>query len=236
MREWTRLRRQAPGFTRETMKKTFTSALDRLRVLPEIFTTVSLGQALGNQRLAACYLQRWRAQGLVESFGKTGVHFNLLRAPRGRQVLEEQALAKLFPSAVLISASVLHDAGWTTQIARTAQLAVVRRRSYPNVSQSASLFPRALSWYQMMHPFIEQDTSGRPPRLSPAGALVDGWRTNQGREVHAWTPDPDDLEIEDVNWMAVERAAAKIECIIPDWARYYIEREHRDRPRLRRQR
>jgi len=199
----------------------YRSNLARLRALPELFTLTQLGATL-NSPTASTYVARWRDQGLIAPFGKTGLYFNLLANPQSPRERAMQALTLLFPSAVIISASVLHDAGWTTQIPRTVQVAVSVRPSYPQL-EDFTLLPRRRTWYTEMHPYMIRTGQATPPRLSAAAALVDGWRSLEPgrltrRESPGWAPDPDDLDLDEVDWPQVQAIAQALSVTPPDWA------------------
>jgi hypothetical protein len=95
-----------------------TSALIRLKELPEAFTFAGFCKLnhFSNQVAAVC-LRRWKEQGLIEPAGdRARIYFNKLRAPEVDSALRVAALLFEYPSATLCGESVLHAAGWITQI------------------------------------------------------------------------------------------------------------------------
>lgn len=188
-----------------------TSALDYLRCLPEVFSLNYLAARMdGDKAKASVYLSRWKLSGLVSSFGqRTGVHFNLLRNPNAPQDGIFNALEMVFPGAVIIGASVLHDAAWTTQIPRAIDVAVLNRRSFPVIA-GFDIHCRPREWFALMRSGI--DFSGYP-KLKPAYALADAFMYPG-----LWQPDIDDLEEDEVDWPACRSVFGQVNV---DWPVQY---------------
>jgi len=180
----------------------------RLRALPEVFTRNDMAAIHfdGDKNKASVYLSRWKKMGLVTSFGSSGVYFNLLRNPDAARDGSLTALGLLFPEAVIIGASALHDVGWTTQIPMTTDVAVKRRASYP-APPGFNLHPRSVAWFRTMHDYI--DLVGFP-RLSPDAALADAW-------LHAgmWHPDLDDLESDEIDVLILRETFIRLKVAWP---------------------
>lgn len=107
------------------------SALERLRAGPVVFNVNQATRYLGagDNDMASVYLARWKKRGMVQNTGsRSGVYFNLVANPKATEEHLVDALLSAFPSAVLIGASVLHDAGWTTQIPSKLQIACLAER------------------------------------------------------------------------------------------------------------
>ncbi|RWL23443.1 MAG: hypothetical protein EOR63_32150 [Mesorhizobium sp.] len=174
------------------------SSIERLRELPEVFT-LSAVASLGAmpKKTATVYLARWTAAGLVEASGpRSGVYFNLIKRPEVTGEMRLKALLSTYPSAVLIGESVLHNAGWTTQIPRKVSVAVIARRSYAQLN-GFEVSGRPLSWFQKVHGALLKPEEAEFPTyglrsLPPALALADLYGTKG-----AWHPDPDDLDMDD---------------------------------------
>lgn len=78
-------------------------------------------------RVASVCLRRWKQKGLVEPAGeRAGIYFNKLRAREVDSALRVAALLFEYPSAILCGESVLHSAGWITQIPGCPQFGVIR--------------------------------------------------------------------------------------------------------------
>jgi len=181
------------------------AALDRLRALPEVFSlrrvmaTFDEPDVRRATRIASVYLDRWVRDGLVQAYGgRTGVYFNLIRNPQAPSQRRDEALRLVFPSAVLAGASVLHDAGVTTQIPHRIEVAVLRRKSYPNLPE-LELLPRPQAWFEAMRPYVLFQDGVGLPRLLPAAALADCWHRH-GSSQTMWRPGADDLYAEEVDW------------------------------------
>ena len=165
------------------------SAIERLRALPPVFRGRDLSLRFGwSTHEAGEYLRRWKQRDLVKPAGpRAGVYFNLIAETSAPETHLEEAIATLFPSAVVVGASVLHEAGWITQIPRQLDVAVLRRRTFPAVTGVVP-HPRTMFWYRLVHSRL--DTEGRGvPRLDPAFALADALKYRDG-----WIPEPDDVE------------------------------------------
>ena len=190
------------------------SAIDRLRGLPEVFTTKTLAGFLETDRKgASVYLNRWRQRGLVSSLGpQAGMHFNLLRNPDAESERCMEAVAYLFPGAVLGGASVLHGEGWITQIPRKAEVMVPKRASLPRL-HDISLHMRQAEWFALAKRNILRP--GPVPALAPAFALADCWTSGH------WRADPDDIEWDMVPADRLEKAFSLFGQEIPDaWKRH----------------
>jgi len=166
------------------------SAIERLRALPPVFRGSDLSLRFGwSTHEAGEYLRRWKQRDLVQPAGpRAGVYFNLISETSAPETHLEEAIATLFPSAVVVGASVLHEAGWTTQIPRQSDVAVLRRRTFPAL-KGIVLHPRSIFWYRLVHSRLERTQGQGVPRLDPAFALADALKYRDG-----WVPEPDDIE------------------------------------------
>src|SRR5690625_108202 len=137
-------------------------AIKRLQALPEVITLPLLASVLSEpgddltkvKQKASVYLSNWVRQGFIEPIGaRAGVYFNLIKNTQARQDNWFVALKMIYPSAVTVGASCLHQAGLTTQIPRQHSLAVLQRPSYISMD-GYRICPRSKSWYEAMHEFI----------------------------------------------------------------------------------
>ncbi len=188
------------------------SAFERLQELPEVFTLNTASAILecdaGN---ASTYIGRWKDNGFVTSLGpRTGVHFNLLKNPSADKDRRMEAIAFLFPGAMIGGVSAVHAAGWTTQFPRQTEIIIPKRRSFPAVDDAIILM-RPLPWIREARNWIK--TPGAVPWLDPAFALADCLRSD------LWHPDPDDIEWDEVDVNGLRRAFEYFTLDIPeDWA------------------
>lgn len=85
-----------------------TSAIDRLRSLPEAFTFAAFRRLTGfSENAAAVCLHRWKRKHLIEPAGeRTGIYFNKLKNPQPDTALRVEALLYDYPSAILCGESV----------------------------------------------------------------------------------------------------------------------------------
>lgn len=180
-----------------------TAAVSRLRDLPPVFSLTVLAARLGGSKeKAAIYAKRWKEAGLVAPAGpRLGIYFNLVVNPQAATDMALQALQIGFPEAVICGESVLHDAGWTTQIPWMTQVIVSDRRSLPEF-YGFELHKRPMSWFVEFADQIQRESF---PRLTPAGALADLWKNNGRNGVRLWLPDIDDLEEDEIDWTEVRR-------------------------------
>ncbi len=197
--------------------RTNTSAFERLRNLPEVFTLNNFAR-LNNltNKSATIYLSRMCATGLVDSLGlRTGVYFNNIANPNAKEDNLLRGVQAVFPSAILRGESVLHAAGWTTQIPSRLSVGILERRSYPTIDEVA-LSPRKKSWFVLMKNYmVEPHKAGFSTygliALKPEAALVDLCLSKDD-----WMPDPDDLELSDKEWLRTYKAFKELGVAIPE--------------------
>lgn len=171
-----------------------TSAIDRLRDLPEAFTLAAFRRLTGlSENAAAVCLHRWKMKDLIEPAGtRAGIYFNKLKIPQPDTALRVEALLHEYPSAILSGESVLHAAGWITQIPAQLTVAVLSRPTYVSL-RGFEIRGRPLSWFTAVHPDVSRRGTDRVygmRALPPALALADLYG-----DPKAWHPDPDDLDI-----------------------------------------
>lgn len=97
-----------------------------------------------------------------------------------------------YPSATLCGESVLHAAGWITQIPAQLSVAVLSRPSYVSL-HGFDIRGRPLSWFRKIHSLMDPSETKRIyglRALTPALALADMYA-----DPKAWHPNPDDLDI-----------------------------------------
>jgi hypothetical protein len=190
-----------------------TSALARLRDLPEAFTFAGFCRLtrLSNEAAAVC-LARWKERGLVEPAGERArLYFNKIKC---REVADLRIAALLYeyPSAILCGESVLHAAGWITQIPARLSVAVLARPSYVSL-HGFDIHGRPLSWYKRVHSSVDrardEHVYGLPALPAPL-ALADLYGDPKG-----WHPDLDDLDIPREAAASVETAAALLHVRLP---------------------
>jgi len=183
-------------------KRSYTSALERLRAVPEIFTGSDLTVLFGwRSAIASSYLAQWRKAALVKSLGgRADVHLNLLRNPQARP---ELALRRVFPMAVKVGVDRLRAAAWTTQITARPEVAISAGSTRYQV-EGFDLVIRSARWFRAVKAGTESVTDGIDT-LRPAWALADLISRAQDRRVrNAWLPDP-----EDIDWSALEQLAVQ---------------------------
>ena len=171
-----------------------TSAIDRLRNLPEAFTLAAFRRLTGfSQNAAAVCLHRWKTKDLIEPAGeRAGIYFNKLKTPQPDTALRIEALLYEYPSAILRGESVLHAAGWITQVPAQLTVAVLLRPTYVSFT-GFEIRGRPLSWFTAVHGAVSARRNDRVygmRALPPALALVDAYG-----DPEAWHPDPDDLDV-----------------------------------------
>lgn len=174
------------------------SAIERLRALPAVFSLAMLAARLDSDKAkASIYAKRWKDAGLIRAVGpRVGVYYNLLVDPQGPSTHSLNALRLVFPEAVIAAETVLHDAGWTTQIPFNTQVIVLDRRTVPQID-GFDLHRRPRKWFSGFSPDIDQAAFAR---LSPYGALVDAYQYDGYGGQRTWRPDLDDLQTDEINW------------------------------------
>lgn len=171
-----------------------TSAIERLRSLPEAFTLAAFRRLSGlSENAAAVCLHRWKVKDLIEPAGeRAGIYFNKLKIPHPDTTLRIEALLHEYPSAILCGESVLHAAGWITQVPAQLTVAVLLRPTYVSF-RGFEIRGRPLSWFTAVHGDVGARGNDRVygVRALPAAlALVDLYG-----DPKAWHPDPDDLDV-----------------------------------------
>lgn len=174
------------------------SAIARLRQLPAVFSLSMLAARLdADKTKASIYAKRWKDAGLIRAVGpKVGVYYNLLVDPQAASTQSLNALRLVFPEAVIGAETVLHDAGWTTQIPYKTHVIVLDRRSVPQID-GFELHRRPRAWFAEFAQEIDQTSFAR---LSAYGALVDAYKYGRYSHQRAWCPDIDDLQSDEIDW------------------------------------
>ncbi len=190
-----------------------TSSLARLRDLPEAFTFAGFCKLtrLSNEA-AAVRLARWKEKGLIEPAGERArLYFNKLKCSDVGE-LRIAALLFEYPSAILCGESVLHAAGWITQIPARLSVAVISRPSYVSL-HGFDIRGRPLSWFKKVHSTVDPTPDKRiyglralPAPLAFADLYADP---------KEWHPDVDDLDIPQEDAAPVQAAAALLGAKLP---------------------
>jgi hypothetical protein len=138
-----------------------TSALERLRNMPECFTDKTFMRLNRlSPETTRVTLSRMKSSNLIQSAGdRSGVYFNLLRNENAANEHMINALLFIYPTAVLVGESVLHNAGWITQIPASITVAVLRRKSLQKLN-GFSIETRDLDWFKSMNDlFLSADSA-----------------------------------------------------------------------------
>jgi len=198
-------------------ERTYTTAVARLRTLPEIFTGSELTVMFGwKSVIASSYLAHWRKAGLVKSLGgRADVHMNLVRNP---QVNPEQALCRAFPQAIKVGLDRLRASGWTTQIPTRPEIAITPISAHYSI-EGFDFVTRTQKWFQIVKPGTDSAANGIDC-LKPAWALADMISRAQDKRVrHAWLPDPEDLDLSALDSPKLQQdaqAALRAFALVPD--------------------
>jgi len=149
-------------------------AFDRLCELPPLFSSGDVARLFGwTGTHADVRIKQWRDQALIQSFGRSGLHFNCVVDPGAPVRYGDEALRRLMPSAIVGHLTVLHDAGWTTQVPRDRHVYVASRRSYPKLP-GYQLHGRPRRWLDRARSHFDEEPGGRGlRRVTPAFALAD---------------------------------------------------------------
>lgn len=175
------------------MAATYVSSVQRLRELPAVFSGRDLTVRFQwPSATASQYLANWRKAGLIRALGgHSDVFMNLIAAP---QPDIEQALLRALPEAVRIGVDVLREAGWTTQIHRMPDIAILTSSPRYKLADF-SLQTRTPAWFARIKPGLAEAGPG-VARLGPAWALADMIDRYLDKRVKgAWLLAPDDLEL-----------------------------------------
>jgi hypothetical protein len=191
------------------MTAPYVSGLERLKNLPEVFNVNTLSRLMGMPKpTVLAYLTRWKARAWVEQAGpRSAIYFNLLANPLAADEHRIGALLMAYPSALLMGESVLHAAGWITQIPQQLHVAVEKRRSYVQLGGIA-LHPKPLDWFKtvaVLQPKEAKFSTYGLRSLPPAWALADLLA-----DPLAWHPDADDVDVPDGYQAQVALASARL--------------------------
>jgi hypothetical protein len=113
---------------------------------------------------------------------------------------------------MLCGESVLHEAGWITQIPARLSVAVISRPSYVSL-HGFDIQGRPLSWFKKVHPAVDPSPDKRIyglRALPPPLALADLYGDAKG-----WHPDVDDLHIPQESLALVGAAAKQLRVELP---------------------
>ena len=135
--------------------KSWSSARDRLSVMPAVFTTSMFinEQCYSSRKYADAALSRLCAAGHLERCGE-GIYYNLIADPTGPQTREMEALTlALRRPAILVGGNALKLGGWTTQLWQLADIAVPATRttrSAPRRIGRHHISVRPMQWFNVL--------------------------------------------------------------------------------------
>lgn len=205
------------------------SAVEVLRGLPPVFDLSTFQRMVGVPRQQArIYLSRWADSEYVRSAGpRAGIYFNLIVEPDSPSVRASDALKLLYPSAILNGASVLHAAGWSTQIPARVTVAALSRPTFAMLD-AFDVVGRRQGWFVAIGEGISKDpdmASFGIRSLTPAFALADALTNDDG-----WRPDPDDLDLDDADPDELKRAFRAMKAKPPEWLLEFLQSKEGPRP------
>lgn len=147
------------------------SAIERLRSLPPVFRGADLTMRFGwTSKNASQYLYLWGRRGLVSGLGgHSDVFVNLLT---NTDPDWPAAVRLAMPSAILIGAEALRQAGWSTQIEQRPDLAVNSEHGQFTLP-TFNVMPRKPRWFNTVLAGIAAPEGRGLPVLRPAWALAD---------------------------------------------------------------
>lgn len=187
------------------------NSVQMLRQLPGVFDISDMAAVLGlTHKDATQYCWRWNRDELIKRIGgRTGVFYNLI-VEANFETLISDAVRKALGDrpTILIGASALNSAGWTTQMPRQYELAVLTTRIIRTTPQidGVSFAPRSERWFSLVDGHTSMDLNGFNC-LSPEYALVDSLLVRRTPRLSGWTPDADDIDPFDVD---VEASLVKL--------------------------
>jgi hypothetical protein len=197
------------------MDSTYVAGYTRLKSLPEVMNLNTLSRMMGvSRQMAQTYLTRWKSRGWIEPAGpRAGIYFNLIANSAAAEEHRIVALLMAYPSALLMGESVLHAAGWITQIPAEIQVAVEKRLSYRRI-HGFVINPRTIQWFvtaQIIAPDKAKFATYGLRSLTPAYALMDLY-CSEG----AWHPEINDLDLPDDALPSILKACEAMNCPLPD--------------------
>lgn len=185
------------------------NAYKLLKSLPGVLETRDIRIAANwEKKTANEAIFRWVRAGYLTPFAKE-VYFNLVSSPYAPQnSVYEAATRSVRRAMVLVGASALNAAGWTTQMPTGYELAIITDRNIRTWKRMAGITAeaRSVGWFgRASDHFIrsEDDFDRLPPALALVDAIASAERFAQlPEDVKAahleggtvnWHPDPDDI-------------------------------------------
>ncbi|WP_298705405.1 hypothetical protein [uncultured Variovorax sp.] len=167
-----------------------TAAIDRLRLLPDVFNATSALLVTGipkeqfNQ-----YMWRWQKAGLVRTIGaRSDVWINLLRVPELSHEIRMKAIRMALPDAIVAGHGVLQRHGLSTQMAN--RIDMIRPVESAKIEiDGVVLHERPKMWIKTLRRVGAVNEDGPLPELDPGAALVDLLRF-----------DPESIDMDDMDW------------------------------------
>lgn len=177
------------------------SSVQKLLGLPECFTDKTFSRFTGlSGESSQVALSRMKSAGLVRSAGnRSGVYYNLIKDREADTKYLIHALLFVYPSAVLSGESVLHNAGWITQIPSAITVCVVERPSYQKID-GVLIEGRPPVWFKTNHSsLLSTEAAGFATyglkSLPPEKAVVQMFEKPSGLDVDDFDIPEESVEI-----------------------------------------
>ncbi|WP_454914425.1 hypothetical protein [Variovorax gossypii] len=178
-----------------------TAAIDRLRVLPDIFnaTAALLVTNIPKEQFNQ-YMWRWQKAGLVRTIGaRSDIWINLLRVPEPSNEIWLKAVRMALPDAIVAGHGVLQRHGLSTQMANRIDMIRPVESARAEID-GVVLHERPKMWIKTLRRMRAVNEEGGLPELDPGAALVDLLRF-----------DPTSIDEDDIDWHALSDLPASLE-------------------------
>lgn len=176
-----------------------TAAVERLRLLPDVFnaTAALLVTGIPKEQFNQ-YMWRWQKAGLVQSIGaRSDVWINLLATPEPSKETWLKAVRMALPDAIVAGHGVLQRHGLSTQMAN--RIDMIRPTESAKIEIDGLvrvvLHERPKMWIKTLRRMGAVNEEGGLPELDPGAALVDLLRF-----------DPASIDMDDIDWEELDPA------------------------------
>jgi hypothetical protein len=198
-----------------------TAAIDRLRVLPDVFnaTAALLVTNIPKEQFNQ-YMWRWQKAGLVRSIGaRSDVWINLLATPKPSHETWLKAVRMALPDAIVAGHALLQRHGLSTQMANRVDMIRPAQSARAEID-GVVLHERPKMWVKTLRRLRAVNEEGPLPELDPGAALVD--------LLHF---DPDSIDVDDIDWEEMKPESRQIFNALADYAGVEVPISVGDTPR-----
>lgn len=156
-------------------EKARVSSLDRLRRLGEVF---DLHDVLAEEGMTENNAHTWlmrtvNLKHIAQAGGRSGIYYNLVKDPDGPRTRRLEAVARMYPSAVVVGVAVLFKHGLIAEEHLEIDVAIPKAPS-TRTFEGVHFVTREKSWFVDHQPrFIAPGEAFKLASLTPGDAVED---------------------------------------------------------------